>query len=385
MGKKTVLLISPTFSPVIGGSEIYSNDLYEYLSRRGHTVNIIACTTPLKGKYRLIERRGKCSIRRIPCLSQKLLEKTAKHPIVYPFLIIPPLFFYSFFFLLWHHKEVSVMHAQSASAGIVVASLAFFFRKRSIVTTHGKYFSDNLYHLQYNKYVRFIKWILGTFDKILAINQQSKDELLEVGIRDDKIIIAPHWVNQQMFSVQNKKTCKADVGWQGKFAILYAGRFVEDKGINQIITVAKGIKKGVIFAFAGIGPLEETIILAAKSEPNIIYLGKVHNERMSLYYNAADLVLVPSRHAGDGVPRVIIEALSCGTPVIGANRGGIPDVIVSSLGIVIEPTTEEIKIAIENLFDDKDKLNRLTANCRKYAESRFSIKNAEIVEASYDG
>ena len=385
MEKKTVLMISPTFSPVIGGSEIYSNDLYEYLSRRGHRVVLIACTSPLKGKYRLIERSGNSCIRRIPCLNRKLLEKTVKHPIVYPFLIIPPLFFYSFFFLLWNRNEVDVIHAQSASAGLVVALLAAIFKKRSIVTTHGKYFSDNPYHLQYNKYVKFIKWVLGSFDKILAINEQSKEELLEVGIRDDKIIIATHWVDQQMFRVQDKKTCKVRVGWQGRFVILYAGRFVEDKGIGQIIDVAKEITRDVVFVFAGTGPLEEMIVNAAKDEHNIIYLGRVDNERMSIYYNAADLILVPSRHAGDGIPRVITEALSCGTPVIGANRGGIPDVVASSVGIIIEPAAEEIKRSIETLFDDRDKLNRLTANCRRYAESRFSIRNAEIAEASYYG
>jgi len=385
MEKKTVLMISPTFSPVIGGSEIYSNDLYEYLSRRGHRVYLIACTFSLKGKYRLVERRGNSSIRRIPCLNRKLLEKTARHPFVYPFLIIPPLFLYSFFFLLWHRNKVDVIHAQSVSAGLVAASLAAIFKKRNVVTTHGKYFSDNLYHLQYNRYVRFIKRVLGSFDKILAINEQSKEELLEVGVRADKIIIAPHWVDQQMFSVQDKKMCKEDTGWQGRFVVLYAGRFVEDKGVSQIIAAAKTINRDVVFAFAGTGPLEDAVSNAAKDGPNIIYLGRVDNERMPIYYNAADLILVPSRHAGDGIPRVITEALSCGTPIIGANRGGIPDVVNSSVGIIIEPAAAGIKKAIEALFDDRDKLKRLADNCRRYAESRFSIRNAEIAEASYYG
>jgi glycosyltransferase involved in cell wall biosynthesis len=266
-----------------------------------------------------------------------------------------------------------------------VALLAAIFKKRSVVTTHGKYFSDNPYHLQYNKYVKFIKWVLGSFDRILAINEQSKDELVGVGISADKIVIAPHWLDQQTFRPENKKACKAQVGWQEKFVVLYAGRFVEDKGISQIIAAAKAINRDVIFAFVGTGPLEEMIVNAAGDEPNILYLGRVDNAQMSKYYNAADFILVPSRHAGDGIPRVIMEALSCGTPVIGANRGGIPDVVISSVGVIIEPTVEEINRAIEALFDDRQKLERLTANCRRYAQSRFSIRNAETVEASYYG
>lgn len=382
MEKKTVLMISPTFLPVIGGSEIHSNDLCEYLSGHGHRVSLIACTPPLKGKYGLVERRENLCIRRIPCLNRKLLEKTTKHPIIYPFLVVPPLLFYSFFFLLRHRNEVDVIHAQSVSAGLVVALLAAIFKKRSVVTTHGKYFSDNPYHLQYNKYAKFIKWLFGSFDRILAINEQSRDELIQVGVQAEKIVVAPHWVDQQMFRPADREVCKVEVGWEGKFVVLFAGRFVEDKGISQIIAAAKAINRDVIFAFVGTGPLDEMIANAAKDEPNILYLGRMDNERMPTYYNAADLILLPSP-LDEGIPRVIVEALSCSTPVIGANRGGIPGVVDSSVGLIIEPTAEEINRAIEALFDDRNKLQDLMNNCRKYAESRFSIRNAEIVEASY--
>lgn len=385
MEKKTVLMISPTFLPVIGGSEMYSKDLSEYLSGRGHHIYLIACTPSLKGKYGLVERRENLCIRRIPCLNRKLLEKTAKHPIIYPFLVVPPLLFYSFFFLLRHRNAVDVIHAQSVSAGLVAALLAAIFKKRSVVTTHGKYFSDNPYHLQYNKYAKFIRWLFGSFDRILAINEQSRDELVQVGIGADRIVIAPHWVDQQMFRPADKEACKAEVGWKGKFVVLFVGRFVEDKGISEIIAAAKAINRAIIFAFIGSGPLDEKIANEAKAQPNILYLGKVNTERMPIYYNAADLILVPSRHAGDGIPRVIVEALSCGTPVIGANRGGIPGVVDLSVGLIIEPTAEEINRAIEALFDDRSKLQKLAAKCRRYAESRFSIRNAETVEASYYG
>lgn len=383
--KKTVLMISPTFLPVMGGSENYSYDLYEYLLGRGCLVYLIACTFSLKGKYKWIEKKGGSCIIRIPCLNRKLLEKTAKHPIIYPVLIIPPLLFYSFFFLLWHRKGIDVIHAQSVSAGLVVALLAAIFKKRSVITTHGKYFSDNPHHLQYNKYDQFIRLILGRFDRILAINKQSRDELAQIGIRPEKIVIAPHWVDQQVFKQADKKTSKAEVGWEGKFVVFFVGRFVEDKGINQIIAAAKAIKRDVVFAFAGAGPCEEMIINASQEENSILYLGRIDSQRISLYYNAADLILVPSRHAGDGIPRVIMEALSCGTPVIGANRGGIPDVITPLVGLIIEPAVEEINKAIETLFDNRDVLKSLSANCRRYAETYFSIRNAKIVESSYYG
>ena len=385
MDKNTVLIISPTFLPVIGGSEVYSNDLCGYLSKHGWQVNLVTCTPPLKGKYGLVEKKGNLCIMRIPCLSKRVIEKSTEHPIIYPLFIVPPLLLYSFFFMLRYYREIDVIHAQSVSAGFVVMILAALFKKKSVVTTHGKYFSDNPYHLQYNKYVKFIKWVLSSFDKVLAINKQSRDELLAVGIPADKIIIAPHWVDQQVFVPLDKKISKKQAGWQGKFVILFAGRFVEDKGVSQVIAASRLTRRDIIFAFIGTGPLEAMIAEAARNQHNVINLGKVANEEMPMYYNAADLILVPSRHAGDGIPRVITEALSCGTPVIGANRGGIPDVVNSSVGLIIEPTAEEIKTAIEILFADKNKLESLAVACRNYAVRNFSAKNAEIVEESYYG
>ncbi len=379
--KKTVLMICPTFAPVAGGSEIHASELCEYLSGRGHGVYLIACTVPLNGRYSVVETRDNVWIRRIPCLNPKLLDQTGDHPIIFPFMVIPPLLFHSFVFLLRHRREIDVIYAQSVTAGLVAAMLATIFRKRRVVTTHGEYFSDNPYHLQYHKYAMFIKWVFRRFDKVLTVNDQSRDELINVGVEAEKVVVAPRWVNQRVFSPLDRKACKAELGWEEKFVVLFVGRFVEDKGINEMIEAAKSTNRPVFFAFAGDGPMDERIASEAKSKPNILYIGRVDHDRLPIYYNAADLILLPSRL--EGPSRVIMEALSCGTPVIGANRGWIPWVMDPSVGVIIEPTAEEINRATEALFDDRSKLQKLMANCRGYAEGRFSVRNAEVIEASY--
>jgi glycosyltransferase involved in cell wall biosynthesis len=97
----------------------------------------------------------------------------------------------------------------------------------------------------------------------------------------------------------------------------------------------------------------------------------------------ADLLVIPSLY-DEAFGKVIIEALSCGTPVIGSNRGEIPSVINESVGKIVEPTVEGIKNAIEYFYSDRKALSMVTLNCRSYAEKYFSEKyNIEKIIRSY--
>lgn len=60
---------------------------------------------------------------------------------------------------------------------------------------------------------------------------------------------------------------------------------------------------------------------------NIIELGRINDEKlMAMVYSASDLFVIPSLY--DNLPNTMIESLLCGTPVIGFNIGGIPDVVI---------------------------------------------------------
>jgi glycosyltransferase involved in cell wall biosynthesis len=136
--------------------------------------------------------------------------------------------------------------------------------------------------------------------------------------------------------------------------------------------------------FVGEGPLSNEVRKASSNLGNVFYVGKVENKKLSKYYNAADVVVVPSIYE-EGFGRVILEALSCGTPVIASNRGGVPEALDQSVGILIEPKVDEIQRTIENLYEHPEQLANLRRNCRAYAEKRFSENNAKAIENAYRG
>jgi glycosyltransferase involved in cell wall biosynthesis len=60
-------------------------------------------------------------------------------------------------------------------------------------------------------------------------------------------------------------------------------------------------------------------------EEVVKFHGRIEKRDLPLFYSAADLCVAPSR--SEPLGRVVLESLACGTPVLGANTGGIPDLI----------------------------------------------------------
>jgi glycosyltransferase involved in cell wall biosynthesis len=181
----------------------------------------------------------------------------------------------------------------------------------------------------------------------------------------------------------DRDRCKERLGWEGNFIVLFVGRFIWIKGTGLLIEIAKQVDRRICFAFIGDGPLTEEIKEASLKSENILYVGKIDNKELSVYYNASDIVVVPSQYE-EGFGRVTLEALSCGTPVIASNRGGIPEAMDETVGVLVEPTVENLRRVIEELYHNRGKLERLANNCRRYAERNFSKENARVIVRSYD-
>jgi glycosyltransferase involved in cell wall biosynthesis len=75
----------------------------------------------------------------------------------------------------------------------------------------------------------------------------------------------------------------------------------------------------------------------------------------------------------EGLPIALLEAMSCGKPVVAANIGGIPELITNKkTGILVEPVPEKIAKEIIDLLKNKDEMNRLGEAAKKHVEDKFS-------------
>jgi len=373
-------MLSPFFSPNVGGVETHLDDLCAYLQKREHRVFVVTYQ-PLTSRVKAprFETRQNLEVRRIEWLGYNLFHRLEPYPLLEFIYLTPVLLVYSLLFLFRYRNTVDVIHAHGLNAAFVAKMLAGLFRKRAVVSIHA------IYNLSKKPMLaRLMKISLFTFDTVLTLANRSKAELLKIGLVNAKVKVFTHWVDQEALRPMDKGACKKELGLKGKFVVLFVGRLIEIKGVNLLLEVAMRVAdiKDLLFVFVGDGPLANEVKDMSDSFSNVFYVGKVEKETLILYYNAADVVIAPSLYE-EGFGRVILEALSCGTPVIASNKGGVPEALDESVGILIEPKIDEIKRAIESLYAHSEKLENLRRNCRTYAENRFSENNAKVIENAY--
>jgi len=106
-----------------------------------------------------------------------------------------------------------------------------------------------------------------------------------------------------------------------------------------------------------------------------LHLDHLYNDSMlSLVYSAADLFVVPSLH--DNLPNTVLEAMSCGVPVVGFEVGGIPDMVRPSVtGLLVPPgDVDALAGAIRRSLQDSAERTEMGANCRRIAVEEYALE-----------
>jgi len=106
-----------------------------------------------------------------------------------------------------------------------------------------------------------------------------------------------------------------------------------------------------------------------------IHLGNIENDLlMSIIYSLADVFVIPSLQ--DNLPNTVIESMACGTPVIGFDLGGIPDMVRhGQTGLLVEAlNVAGLRQAIEMLLKDETKREQMSHQCRRVVEVEYDVR-----------
>ena len=161
---------------------------------------------------------------------------------------------------------------------------------------------------------------------------------------------------------------------EDKLLVLFVARYISNhrKGFDLLLTVMQRLKHRTDICFVAIWNDGQSL-----HQSNIIELGYLGNEKeLASVYAAADAIVLPSRE--DNLPNVMLEAISCGIPVLGFPVGGIPEVVKTGItGILAdEVSSEALESAILSLADKKVAFDR--SEIRAFAEQNFDmVKQAQ--------
>jgi len=378
--KKTgILILTPFYRPNIGGVESYLHDLSEYLRTHGYAIYVLTYT-PLTVNVPVaaFETRPGLEIRRIPWLGCNLFHRLEPYPLLEFIYLTPWLLIRTFFFLIARGREIDVIHAQGLNAAFITRLLAPLFRKKAVMSTCAVYGLNGK-----NIFSRVVKWTLSGMDRILPLARFSEREILRIGLPAQKLQVYHLWIDQENYIPADKNKTKESLGLTGKFVVLFVGRFIRIKGAEVLLEAAMKTADRATFVFIGDeGPLLSMLEEESRRNARIVLVKNISGLQLVPYYQAADVVVVPSQY-DEAFGKVIIEALSCGTPVIGSNRGAIPDIVSETVGRIVEPTVEALAAEITRLLDNPKLLAELSARCRGYALEHFGEGNIKVIMESY--
>jgi len=157
----------------------------------------------------------------------------------------------------------------------------------------------------------------NTLDRIVAPSRFFKTKLEEWGWSADKIVYIPNFVDEPKFEKHTSP---------GKY-FLYFGRLAPEKGVETLIRAC--IASGCELKIAGTGPSELHLKSIASSNPKINFLGFKAGDDLWELVRGARAVVLPSEWY-ENAPVSVLEAYAIGKIVIGANIGGIPEMIVEN-------------------------------------------------------
>lgn len=204
----------------------------------------------------------------------------------------------------------------------------------------------------------FIKTDASRAVAIRTVNQnETPSFLIKSGISKEKILYIPSlYIDLNIFR---------PINLEKKYDLIFIGRLVENKGVDLFIeTVSKLKAKAVI---VGTGPLEKKLKdISYKLKASVIFHGWAKDQtEVAQLLNQSKVLLMISY--SEGGPRVVVEAMACGVPVLATPVGIVPDLIKNG---------ESGEIVDWNPDDAVKKIKNLLADEQLY--SKYSRKGVEI-------
>ena len=296
-----ILLISPTFSG-IGGIAQHVRGLNQYLENAGNKVDILSSdnsfTIPIKG----LKNQSFM-------LSSSLKTKFMKHHDIV------------------HAHNIPSAKAMKNAKGKKILTLHGIFSEQ-IDMLHGK--------ITGNFSKKYENSALQWADVITVVSKDAQVYYKKLGFDTEHI---PNAVNIDSLPVSSEKLFEKQ--------IIYAGRLSKEKGILELLSVAKNLPDDVNLLIVGNGPEENKVKLASDHQKNIHYFGYLPPEQTIPLIRGSDILIQLSLF--EGISTSILEAMVCKTAIVASNVGGNTELIQSKKnGILIDPGNDEQ--ILENLI-----------------------------------
>ncbi len=218
--------------------------------------------------------------------------------------------------------------------------------------------------------------------RIITVSKNTKNDLIKhFKVPDEKIDIAYNPVHARFKQIANDSilsVARTKFRLPAKF-ILYVGHLEPRKNLTRLIQAYEILLKEYDYKLVIVGKPDWFYsslfdrVRNKKLESNILFTGYVQDDDLPALYNLASVVAFPSLHEGFGLP--VLEAMSCGTPVVTSNVSALPELAGDAAVLVNPYNVESIADGIMKILKDDDLRRKLISKGLNRVK-QFNAKDA---------
>lgn len=227
--------------------------------------------------------------------------------------------------------------------------------------------------------------VLSRCDRVVVLSEFMRRRVIAVhGIPADRMVLVPGATDPDVFvPVRNRRAVRETLALPIDRTILLTVRnLVPRMGLENLLSAVEALgaaRHGCTFVIGGEGPLRRTLEadIRHRGLDDVVRLaGFIPEAQLARYYQAADLVVMPSLQL-EGFGLVTVEAMACGTPVLGTPVGAIPEILNQVDPILVAEGADSRSLA--------DALERVLSRIQEPGESdRLARKGRALIERRYN-
>jgi glycosyltransferase involved in cell wall biosynthesis len=313
------------------GRGYFIYEMAKAVKNAGCSVKVIAMHSPNVKKFEEIDGIQVYRPRYLPDKWEVLRKDSAGIPYAwktYPFakLAIFPFVLIHLITTLRYKKDVDIIHAHWTLSAAVVMLSQIFHPKPYVVTVHG----SDVFQAFQNPIYKIISRVALTNSKfVITPTKVLAEKIINLGIEADRVKVISNGIRLHEYKELNRKPI-----------ILFVGSLVKLKGVYDLLEAFKMIEfpnQHIQLVIIGEGSAERELRRIARDsniDNRVLFLGPLSHEEVIGWMKKAKILVLPSYQEGQGV--VLLEAMSVGTPCIGSNVGGIPEIVNESNGWLYE-------------------------------------------------
>lgn len=355
-----IALIAKLFAPVspfsTGGTETFVYNLARELHRRGHRVTVFA-----SGGSRIDD-----GIKLIPLVEESYWQKYSRDPDLFKQLLVPRRamgqenigYLKALFYLRKNLNSFDIIHDHSLHFLPLVLH-HYLISLPLVATLHVPVETSKIPSI-----IKELDLDQEIENYYVAISQNQKNNSKNLKIFE----INYNGIDEKRFKFFDR----------GGDDLIWVGRIVPEKGLDKAIEVAVKTKSSlkIIGSIADETYFKTKITPMIKEDKNISYLGeKTGSDLINLYQQAKILLFPIDWEEPFGL--VMVEALSCGTPVVAFRRGSVPEIIKDGqTGFICPPgDIEAMTKATKKIYAmPEEEYQAMRKTCRKHVEENFTVE-----------